>query len=267
MGITPSKCIAPDIKGNESSEGYIEKIKQIMKESLTSKNSDSKIKVLTEQSIKITPKIDKEYPELTKQEYICPSYSKMSNGSFPMYECNYDISQKSDIKILKIDETVLANVTNIVSKMEAEIKNNFPAVGSDKKESKGLKDPVIMDKIKNIMIKYKEEKISKVPGEINIEITKPIKCNNPCDGDNANPKINSDIVIDKLVDEIYDELPVNKRIIEYKDKQKLNVGDKMKTPEERKKLKDYCTAVIVANIVVIFTLACIINWIILLLFG
>lgn len=267
MGITPSKCIAPKITGVESSEGTVNKIKKIMKESITSKNSDEKVKVLTEQSIKINKKIYKEYPELEKKNYKCPSYSKMSNATFPMYNCNYDVLQKSDIKILKIDETVLANVTNIVSKMEAEIKNNFPAVGSDKKESIGLKDPVIIDKIKNIMIKYKEENISKIPGEINIEITKPIKCKNPCNGDNANPKVSSDIIIDKLVDEIYDVLPVNKRIINYKEKQKLNVGDKMKTPEERKKLKNYCNAVIVINVVVIFIIATIIDWTILLIFG
>ena len=170
------------------------------------------------------------------------------------------------MKILKIDETTLSNVTNIVSKIEAEIDNKFPAKGSDKKVSEGLKDPVIYDKIRHVMKRYKEENITKVPGEINITITKPIKCNYPCDGDNAAPLITDEVVIDKMIDEIYDVLPIHERIIKYEDKEKIQVGDKILTPEEKKKLKEYCTAVMVANIVGIFILACVFNWILLLIF-
>ena len=134
------------------------------------------------------------------KNYICSPTSKMKKSSFPMYNCNYDVTQNTDMKILKIDETTLSNVTNIVSKIEAEIENKFPAKGSDKKVSEGLKDPVIYDKIRHVMQRYKEENITKVPGEINITITKPIKCNNPCEGDNANPLITDEVIIDKMIE-------------------------------------------------------------------
>lgn len=270
MGITPSKCLVPKKeKGSQSSEGDITKVKNIMKDSFTSKNSESKVKVLTDQKVIITRgeiKYTARDKENLAKNYICSPTSKMKKNSFPMYNCNYDVTQNTDMKILKIDETTLSNVTNIVSKIEAEIENKFPAKGSDKKVSKGLKDPVISDKIKHVMKRYKEENITKVPGEINITITKPIKCNNPCEGDNANPLITDEVVMDKMIDEIYDFLPIHERIIKYEDKEKMQVGDKILTPEERKKQKDYCTAVMVANIVGIFILACVFTWILLLIF-
>ena len=78
--------------------------------------------------------------------------------------------------------------------------------------------------------------------------------------------INDEVVMDQMIDEIYDVLPIHERIIKYEDKEKMQVGDKILTPEERKKQKEYCTAVMVANIVGIFILACVFNWILLLIF-
>ena len=37
----------------------------------------------------------------------------MKNGTYPMYNCDYAVTQVAEMKILKIDETALANVTNI----------------------------------------------------------------------------------------------------------------------------------------------------------
>jgi hypothetical protein len=255
MGLVPSRCKPPPFRESASSIAKMEKIKNIIKKNVIKKDSKSNTKVLIQQQISIVhgENYDRAVKLLDgpKYVYMCPIDSVLEGLRPQMYGCSYDVSQISDVKILKVDETLMKDTTNIMAKIDSEIQNTFPANGSDSQIGKSLKNPNIVEKIKTVFDSYKEENLIK-DGVLKLVITKPIKCNNPCNGENANPLISDNIVLDKIVDEIYDKLPLNKRDIKYEDKESMSVGDKSMTPVQKKAHKIYCTSVAYINILFLF---------------
>ena len=76
--------------------------------------------------------------------------------------------------------------------------------------------------------------------------------------------ITDELILDNIVDEIYDVLE-HERNINYEADIKLNIGDKMLTAKQKKELNQYCTTVMIANVAGFFILACVFDWILLLL--
>lgn len=254
MGIVPSSCRSPKLLGSASSIAKMEKIKNIIKNNVTKKHSKSNTKVLTKQHVSIIQEGDynEEDLKLLEEKYKCPIDSDLGGSYQPMYGCQYDVSQETDIKILKVDETLMNDTTNILAKIENEIQNTFPASGSDSQIGKPLKNPDIVEKVNKTFDSFKEEKIINDKGTLEIKITKPIKCNDPCYGGKANPLIHDNIVLDKIVDEIYDHLPLNNRDIKYEDNESMSVGDKKKTPAQKRAHKIYCKSMAYFNIAFLF---------------
>jgi len=258
MGIVPSSCRSPKLLASASSIAKMEKIKNIIKDNVTKKGSKSNTKVLTKQQVSITEekrKYNEEELKLVTKDGKCPIDSDLGGTKYSMYGCSYDVFQESDVKILKVDETLMNDTTNIMAKIDNEIQNTFPATGSDSQIGKPLKNPNIVEKVNKVFDSYKEENIIDDKGVLNIVITKPIKCNNPCYGGKANPLISDNIVLDKIVDEIYDHLPLNNRDIKYEDNESMSVGDKSMTPDEKRAHKVYCTSMAYFNIVFLFLCA------------
>jgi len=264
MGIVPSRCKSPELLDSALSNARMKKIKTIIKDNITKKKSRTNIEVLNNQTIKIIQKgawskEDKELTDVKKNYYKCPAGSALANAKRNMYGCNYDLSQKSDVKMLIVDETLMRDTTNILAKIQSDIQNTFPASGSDSKMGKPLKNPKMVENIQNILKKYKRENIV-TNNVVKINITKPIKCNNPCYGENANPKIKDDIILDQITDEIYNNIPPNIRDIKYEDKESLSVGGKRLTPEEKAAKKTFCLTIGIFNIIFLFLCALVGCW-------
>lgn len=262
MGIVLSSCKAPNLLESASSKAEMKKIKTIIKDSITKKKSGTNIRVLNNQQISINQKYSEasaENDELMKYNYKCPRYSELPGLEIPMYGCAYDVSQKSNIKMLIIDETLMRNTSNILAKIDSEIQNTFPASGSDSKKGKPLNNPEIVKKVKNIFENYKMEKIVNDKGVLLINITKPIKCNYPCNGRRANPMISDNIILNQITDDIYDIITHN-RDINYEDTEKISVGDNSLTPEKKKAKKTFCLIIAIFNIIFLFLCALVLCW-------
>ena len=261
MGIVPSHCKAPKLLESASSKAEMKKIKTIIKDSITKKKSGTNISVLNNQQISIeqTGEYSAEDKELMKYDYKCPSYSELPGLKIPMYGCGYDVSQLSNIKMLIVDETLMRNTSNILAKIDSEIQNTFPASGSDSKKGKPLNNPEMVEKVKNIFENHKKEKLVNDKGVLVININKPIKCNYPCNGRRANPIITDNIILNNITDKIYDTI-LHNRDINYEDTEKMSVGDKSLTPEEKKAKKTYCLIVAIFNIIFLFICALVLCW-------
>jgi hypothetical protein len=213
----------------------IDSMKKDIKQRFETHQDQSTQKSFSSQNISIKQNIDPEImnsPVFQTQTYEYWPWGTVKKGPCANYGCSYDIRQVGEIKVSSVKEDIINDVQEIWNTIKSKLKKNAEAKMTGNNKGLGIfnealekSNDEVNDTLSNMLTNVSEEDHTDSQ-RIEIEITSPIKCSDPC-SENGNPELNQDAYIEMKTNDI-----INATLsIVHKNTSDLGLNTTMKTDD------------------------------------
>lgn len=223
MGACQSSSGAQAISSSATNESNLSSVKNTIK----NHSNESSVTASLNQRVTINNMADSNDP-LFKLK--CQKYNFLgmkSGGPQPMYGATYDVNQNMNVKIVQINQDITEQSEQIYNEVSGKIQNDLTAALSTSQGQRAARDAVndardetvreINDYLKNVADQTFEQ-------DQTIEITQktPFRFQGEC-GENKNPQINQNIIIDVVAENIVNMVTsgIQKKLLRQENKGKL----------------------------------------------